>query len=74
MHETASNLVHEKKAAIRQGSMDVNNESKDIMSHLCTLVHYFTRFSIQIAFIVRGHFNAVPGLSLTEDELITQTG
>ncbi|KAJ7288851.1 cytochrome P450 [Mycena rebaudengoi] len=57
MHETASNLVHEKKAAIRQGSMDVNNESKDIMSHL-----------------LRGHFNAVPGLSLTEDELITQTG
>ncbi|KAJ7288852.1 cytochrome P450 [Mycena rebaudengoi] len=61
MHETASNLIHEKREAISGENIDVNHDSKDIMDHL------------QI-WKVRGHLTAGEGLSLTEDELIAQTG
>jgi hypothetical protein len=72
MSTTAANLVRERKEAIRNGTLEVKDDAKDIMSLLSVLsdIHLSTSDFFNL---VKSNMCSEEGLHLTDEELVAST-
>jgi hypothetical protein len=72
MSATALNLVRERKEAIRNGTLEVKDEAKDIMS-LLSVLSDVNLASVDFFHLVKSNMASEEALRLTDEELVAST-